>query len=1283
MSKPIRVLHIEDSEADTLLLDRHLAAADYDVTSQRVDTRHAMKAALTSDAWQIVLCDYTMPKLDAMMAHRVLRESGRDIPFIIVSGTVEEGTAVEVLLDGAHDFIPKKDLTRLIPAIERELHEAENRRERRAAEEALRLSEGRYRELFESAPDGIILASPDSYYLDANPGMCKMLGYTHSELIGMHATDIVAASETKDLDDALAEVMTATEYRDEWRFKRKDGSKFAGEVIARILPDGNLLAMVRDVSERHEAEEKLKRSETQLNQAQSLTHVGSWSWDLEANTLFWSDEHYRIYGLRPGQVEPSYEIVLGSAIHGGRDLLNSSVERSLLTHEPFDVHFQILRPDGAERTINSQASVDTDAHGKPTRMYGTVQDVTERKQAEDALRRAEEKYRSIFENSSEGIFQNTPEGRLISANPALARIFGYSSPQEMTREHTDIGSQGYADPALREKFKRDLEKFGFINNFQYEIRRRDGTSAWVSENTRIIHDETGLASYYEGSMQDITANREAAKALRQSEERYRDLVENAIDIIYTHDLEGNYTSVNKAGERITGYTHEESLKMNLAQVIAPESREKAMRMAAAKMTGEDVLPYDLEIIAKDGHRVAVEINTRLLFENGAAVGVQGIARDITERNMSEAALRESEAGFKSLFDTANDAIMVLSNGVFLDCNRRAEEMFGRPKPDIIGRSPMDLSPLIQPDGRKTSQRVPLYLGPALQGVPQFFEWQHLRSDGTLFDAEVSLNRVERGASTYLQAIVRDVTERKRAEGKLRSSEEDLSRSQRIAHLGSWELDLPEAGSVNDGRLRWSDEVFRIFGYQPHETEVTNDIFFKAVHPDDRELVADAIAAALREGTDYQIDHRILHPNGTERIVHEHAEVVRDADGHPMRMVGTIQDITIQKQLSEELRQSQKMEAIGVLAGGIAHDFNNLLTAINGYSDLTLKKMAEDDPLRGNIKEVREAGHRAAELTGQLLAFSRKQLLKSVVINLNTIVSNIENMLRRIIRESIDLRTVLDPELGNVKADPGQIEQVIMNLSINARDAMRKSGTLTIRTQNVYLNHEFASHHLSLAPGDYIKLTVTDTGEGMDPETRSHIFDPFFTTKQVGKGTGLGLSTVYGIVKQSGGDITVYSEPGHGTTFKIYLPCVDEVVEKPRWRLEGGLKYRGTETILLAEDEKVVRTLVCEILTGSGYKVLEAESGAAALSICRTYKGPIDLLLTDVIMPKMGGSELSDSVLELLPNTKVLFMSGYTDDSIAELGVLRSDTSFIEKPFTPDALCRKVREVLEYAPVLAI
>ncbi len=379
---------------------------------------------------------------------------------------------------------------------------------------------------------------------------------------------------------------------------------------------------------------------------------------------------------------------------------------------------------------------------------------------------------------------------------------------------------------------------------------------------------------------------------------------------------------------------------------------------------------------------------------------------------------------------------------------------------------------------------------------------------------------------------------------------------------------------------------------------------------------------------------------------------------------------------EQLRQSQKMEAVGKLAGGVAHDFNNLLTAIICNSDLALRRVGHDEPMRRNLEGIKSSGERAASLTRQLLAFSRKQVLQPKVLNLNDVVVETNKMLRRLIGEDIDLLTVLEPSLGQVKADPGQIDQVLINLSVNARDAMPKGGKLIIETSNIYIDEEYARRHLSVRPGWYVMLIVTDTGCGMDAQTQERMFEPFFTTKEVGKGTGLGLSTVYGIVKQSGGNVWVYSEVGRGTTFKIYLPRTDQAVEQVEVSDAQDESPTGTETVLLVEDEEIVRRMAHEILLMNGYQVLESSHGAEALDTCRQHSGPIHLMLTDVVMPQMSGRELAEHAASLRPDMRVLYMSGYTDDSIVHHGVLDEGMAFIEKPFTPNSLARKVRAALD-------
>ena len=476
---------------------------------------------------------------------------------------------------------------------------------------------------------------------------------------------------------------------------------------------------------------------------------------------------------------------------------------------------------------------------------------------------------------------------------------------------------------------------------------------------------------------------------------------------------------------------------------------------------------------------------------------------------------------------------------------------------------------------------------------------------------------------------------------------------------------------------------RILGYDSPEdliTSVTDIATQVYVDPE----VADEVTRTLEaEELVLGLEVEAYRKNGTRIWLSLNMRLVCDENGKPLFREGAIEDITEQKhaeaerrQLEDQLRQSQKMEAIGQLAGGVAHDFNNLLTAINGYSSLALQRANPDDRMRSYLEEIRKAGDRATNLTRQLLAFGRKQMLKPVALNLNEVVSDLNKMLRRLIGEDIHLTANLAPDLRKIKADAGQIEQVLVNLVVNSRDAMPQGGHLTIETANFNVDHEYLSKHLGVPSGNYVMLAVSDNGCGMDDDTRSRIFEPFFTTKEKGKGTGLGLSTVYGIVKQSGGNIWVYSEPNHGTTFKVYLPQFEGDVEPAENALVEKTAPGGSETILLVEDEEIVRGLARRILEQAGYHVLDASGGEDAIRLCRERREPIHLLLTDVVMPETSGKEIAQRLTSLRPSTRVLFMSGYTDDAIVHHGILDSNVEFIQKPFTPVALARKVREVLD-------
>jgi two-component system, cell cycle sensor histidine kinase and response regulator CckA len=895
MNKSLRVLHVEDSERDVALLTRHLSRAGYELISARVDTPEAMRDALETREWDVILCDYSMPHFNALGALKLIKEIGLDIPFIIISGTIGEEIAVEAMRAGAHDYLMKDKLARLAPAIERELAEFENHQARRQAEAALRESEQRLRGVTETARVGLVMVDENHRYRYANRTYAEIFGLPTDDLVGRQVSEVLAPVYAEQIRPRLERA-------------------FQGERV-------------------------------------------------------------------------HYELVIPPSTEGGEERYYE------VTYEP-----------GSER----EGAI----------VVVVVVDITERKLAEKALGESERFARAVVDALSAHIAILDESGVIVAVNRAWKEF----ASQNGASFNTACEGANYLEvcdsvAGVNADAKACAEGIRAISNSRLDKFVHEYPCHSPTEQRWFVVRVTRFPG--KGSKrvvvahENITERKRAEQELIRSEESYRDLVENAHDIIYSHDLEGNYISVNKAAEQITGYTREESLSMNLAQMVAPEYLEKARQMIAGKLAGERVTAYELEIIAKDGRRVAVEVNSKLILHDSVPVGVQGIARDVTER----------------------------------------------------------------------------------------------------------------------------------------------------------------------------------------------------------------------------------------------------------------------KQLEAQFRQSQKMEAIEQLAGGVAHDFNNLLTVVNGYSDLALMRLQTEDPLRRNIEEIKKAGVRAASLTRQLLAFSRKQVLQPKVLNINSVVSDMDKMLRRLIGEDVGLKTITASELGSIKADPGQIEQVLMNLAINARDAMPQGGKLTIETENVYLDEEYARQHIAVNPGPYVMLAVSDTGTGMDKTTQARIFEPFFTTKAADKGTGLGLSTVYGIIKQSGGNIWVYSEIGQGTTFKIYLPRIDEGAQDYKRSTEVEEVFHGTETILLAEDEEMVRNLAREVLETYGYHVLEAANGGSALLICERHQEPIQLLITDVVMPEMSGRELADRLSQLRPEMKVLYMSGYTDNAIVHQGVLDAGANFIQKPFAPQQLARKVREVL--------
>jgi len=777
---------------------------------------------------------------------------------------------------------------------------------------------------------------------------------------------------------------------------------------------------------------------------------------------------------------------------------------------------------------------------------------------------------------------------------------------------------------------------------------------------------------------EVRMRREAEEILRASERKYRLLADNTLDVIWAMDPELTFTYVNPAIRSLMGYTPDEWIGTRLSEHCDDENFTKIVQVIADKMARGPEPPgviLEAVLLNKNREPIPFEIHGKVNYnEKREPTSIQGVARDVSERKRAEGALKRSEMSLKTVFQSAIDGMLVadMKTGRFVMANHAICRMLGYSSEEIKRLCVADIHPVESMDHVrqqfKRQARSEISLAP---GIPV------KRRDGSVFFADVNSAVLNLEGRPHLLGIFRDVTERRESEKALREAYDIINRTSSVAftwkNQGGWPVAFV------------SENVEKLFGYAAEEFMSGKVDYAACVHPDDLERVVKEMAEFSGKAEKAGIAHepyRIITKDGSEKIVKDRTYIVKDHDGRITHYKGIVEDITGQqraederKSLEHQLFQSQKLEAVGTLTAGIAHDFNNLLTSVIGNAELMLMETGKEDPLREMTEEIKRAGEKASGLTRQLLAFSRKQILQPEVMILNHVVKEMDRMLRRIIGEDIDLKTHLSPDLSPVEADVGQVEQVLMNLVVNARDAMPMGGKLTIETKNVKLDEDYANAHIAMKSGPCVVLAVTDTGIGMTKETLEKIFEPFFTTKGKNKGTGLGLSTVYGIVKQSGGNIRVYSDPGQGTTFKIYLPVVEEAVSE-RAKAEGdAAELRGSETILVVEDDEMVRNIVLKALEKKGYTVFTAADGNEALQWCEEHKDPIHLMVTDMVMPDMSGMTLADRLKTLKPEMKVLFMSGYTDNAIVHHEMFEKGIAFIQKPFTPDGLTRKVRKVL--------
>jgi two-component system cell cycle sensor histidine kinase/response regulator CckA len=770
----------------------------------------------------------------------------------------------------------------------------------------------------------------------------------------------------------------------------------------------------------------------------------------------------------------------------------------------------------------------------------------------------------------------------------------------------------------------------------------------------------------------LTIGRRRAPAEElHAEELYRTVVENTYDLLSLLDLEGRIVYASPSHERILGFEAAELVGCAVVDLIHPDDLEQAQERLAEAVAGAVTTHTASRIRRKGGGWVTVEgFATPIYDGRGALSMILATSRDVTERRDAEEALRAAERKYRSLVEqlplvTYIDALDSSSSNIYT--SPQIEGLLGYSTEEWADDHELFVKTLHPEDrARVLAEHAWTHAtGEALKS-----EYRLVARDGRTvwLQDEAVVVRDDSGTPLFLQGYLLDITDRKATEHALAERENLL---QAIIEAD------PECVTLigPDGMLLEMNPA----GLEMIEADSLEEIAGR----DLSELVAPEHQAAFNEltwtalaGGSGRLAFELVGLKGTRRWLETHAVPLRAPGGGVRAALSVTRDISEHRRLEEQLVQAQKLEAVGRLAGGIAHDFNNLLTGILGYSDVLRAGLADDDPLRADADEVKKAAERAASLTRQLLAFSRRQVLRPRVIDLNTIVEEMERMLRPLIGEDIELVTVCAADLGHVEADPGQIEQVIANLVVNGRDAMPNGGRLIIETAHTVVDEELArAHSAEMMPGPYVLLSVSDTGVGIEPETLGHLFEPFFTTKEVGKGTGLGLATVYGIVKQSGGYIWVYSEPGRGTSFQIYLPQVEREVEASL-DAAAPTAEEGTETVLVVEDERLVRDLIAEELARRGYRVLAAENGAEALGLARAHGGHIDVVVSDVVMPEMGGPELTRELTTLLPGIRVVYMSGYSELAVTdEIG----PWPLLQKPFNGRALAGKIREVIDVAP----